>query len=83
MQAELGQVRGQVAQVTTAYDALKAAHETFNQAAADAIGQTATEIQALEERLRGMIFRQQFDLLDAKDLKPDGFRCGKTENFKP
>ena len=83
LQNELGQVRTQVTTVTQAYDALKTAHETLNQAAANAIREKATEIAAAEERLMGMIFRQQFDLLDAKDLKPDEFRGRKTENFKP
>ena len=36
LQNELGQVRGQVGQITAAYDALKTAHETLNLAAANA-----------------------------------------------
>ena len=83
LQQEMAQVRGQVAQVSQAYDQLKAAHDALNLAASNAIGQKTDEITAMEEKLRGLIFRQQFDLLDAKDLKPDAFRGRKTENFKP
>ena len=29
------------------------------------------------------LFRQQFDLLDLKDMKPGGFNGRRTDNFKP
>ena len=83
LQQEMAAVRGQIATVSQAYDQLKAAHDALNLAASTAIGQKTNELTAMEEKLRGLIFRQQFDLLDAKDLKPDAFRGRKTENFKP
>ena len=83
LQGELGQARQQVTTITQAYDALKAAHDTLNEAADRAIREKADQIQASEDRLKSLIFRQQFDLLDAKDLKPDTFKGRKTENFKP
>ena len=35
---------------------------------------------AAETRLRGLIFRKQFDMLEPKDLKPEGFNGRNTEN---
>lgn len=83
LQSELGAVRAQVAAVTTAYDALKGAHEALNSASSRLLGERATEIKASEDRLRTLIFRQKFDLLESKDLKPDKFSGGRTECFKP
>ena len=69
--------------ITAAHDQLKAAHEALNTAAQIALAQKSAEISASEDKLKGLIFRQQFDLLDAKDLKPDAFRGRKSEAFKP
>ena len=83
LQGELGAVRAQVVAVTTAYDALKGAHEALNAASDRLLGERAAEIKATEDRLRNLIFRQKFDLLDSKDLKPDPFKGGRTGCFKP
>ena len=40
-------------------------------------------IKESEDKLRNLIFRQQFDLLDSKELKPDNFKGRATEAFKP
>ena len=37
----------------------------------------------LEVRLKNMMFKQQFDLLDSKELKPEHFRVRATETFMP
>ena len=83
MQGELDQTRAQVVLISQQHDALRAAHDALNQAAQSALQQRANEIAQMENHLKGLIFRQQFDLLDAKDLKPDSFKGRKTENFKP
>ena len=83
LQGELGAVRAQVVAVTTAYDALKGAHDALNAASDRLQGERAVEIKSCEERFRNLIFRQKFDLLDSKDLKPDPFKGGRTVCFKP
>ena len=83
MQGDLDATRAQVVIVTNAHDQLKAAHDALNLAAQTALAQKSAEIAATEEKLRGLIFRQQFDLLDAKDLKPDPYKGRRSESFKP
>ena len=83
MQAELTATRAQVVAVTAAHDTLQVAHEALNQAAQVAFQQKAAEIAAAEDKLKGLIFRQQFDLLDAKDMKPESYKGRKSESFKP
>ena len=83
LQQELNTTRAQVVLITQQHDALRAAHDALNSAAQTALQQRANEILQMEGNLKGLIFRQQFDLLDAKDLKPDNFKGRKTENFKP
>ena len=74
LQNELNQTRAQVVLITQSHDQLKAAHDALNAAAQSALQQRAQEIAQMENHLKGRIFRQQFDLLDAKDLKPDEFK---------
>ena len=74
LQAELAQTRTQVLRVSEAHDALKAAHDALNLAAQNALIEKEQKIRDTEDRLKALIFRQQFDLLDSKDLKPDAFR---------
>ena len=83
MQADLDATRQQVQLITTSHDQLKAAHEALNIAAQNAIAQKTAEIKAAEDNLRGLLFRQQFDLLDSKELKPDVYKGRRTESFKP
>ena len=83
MQSDLDATRAQVLAITQAHDTLKAAHEALNHAAQVAIGQKTAEIAASEEKLKGLIFRQQFDLLDSASLRPEPYKGRKTESFKP
>ena len=41
------------------------------------------KIHETETRLRNLLFKQQFDLLDSKEFKPDHFRGRASETFKP
>ena len=65
------------------HESLKAAHDALNIAAQGALADKEQKIQDAETRLRNLIFRQQFDLLDANELKTDKFRGLATEPFKP
>ena len=83
LQQEMAQTRTHVAQLTDSYEALKSAHDAANFAAQQARAEKEQKIQEIETRLRNVLFRQQFDLLDSKELKPDHF-CGRaSETFKP
>ena len=83
LQHELTQTRQAVQAGATAHDALKAAHEALNLAAQNALQQKDQLLQECETRLRNLIFRQHFDLLDSKEIKPDHFKGRATEAFKP
>ena len=83
LQDEVAQLRQAIQAGATAHDALRAAHDALNNAAQVALAQKDAKIQETEERLRGLIFRQQFDLLDSKEMKPDHFRGRATDTFKP
>ena len=71
---ELAQTCQQVAQAATAHEALRSAHDALNVAAQNAFREKDRRISEVETILRNMIFKQQFDLLDAKELKPDVFK---------
>ena len=77
------QVSHNCAQLHTDHQALRRAHEALNTAADSQLGQRALEIQATESRLKDLLFRQKFDLLESKDLRPDTFKGRATEPFKP
>ena len=83
LQQEMAQTRTHVAQLTDFYEALESAHDALNLAAQQALAEKEQMMQESETRLRNLIFRQQFDLLDAKELKPDHFRGRAPEPLKP
>ena len=56
---------------------------TLNFAAQQALADKDQKIHETETRLRSLLFRQQFDLLDLKELKPDHFRGRASETSKP
>ena len=80
---ELALMRSHVTQLIDGHEALKAAHDALNWTAEAALADKEQRIQDSETRLRNLIFRQQFDLLDAKKLKPDKFRGRISEPLKP
>ena len=83
LQHEVTQTRQAVTLQNTTLETLKAAHDALNIAAQNALAEKEQQIKNSEDRLRSLIFRQQFDLLDSKELKPDKFRGRATEAFKP
>ena len=83
LQRELVDTRTRVQQLVDSHEALKSAHGALNIAAQNALAENDMKMNEAERRLRQLIFRQQFDLLDAKELKPDKFRGRATEPFKP
>ena len=83
LQNELAQTRQAVQAGAAAHDALQRAHEALNNAAQAALADKDRMIKEVEDRLRTLVFRQGFDLLDAKDLKPEHFRGRQTEAFRP
>ena len=62
---------------------MRAAHDALNVAAQQAIAEKDQKIRELEDRLKSLTFRQQFDLLDSKELRPDHFRGRVTDALKP
>ena len=83
LQRELAETRSRVQQLIDGHETLKSVHDALNIAAQGALADKEQKISETETRLRNLIFRQQFDLLDAKELKPDKFRGRATEPFKP
>jgi hypothetical protein len=69
LQHELVDTRQRVQQLVDGHEALKSAHDALNVAAQNALAEKDMKINEAEGRLRQLIFRQQFDLLDAKELK--------------
>ena len=83
LRQEMAQTRVHVVQRTDSYEALKSVHDALNLAAQQALADKDQQIQLTESRPRGQIFRQQFDLLDSKEIKPDQFKGRTSETFKP
>ena len=83
LQTELAQTRAQVLAITKSHEALKTAHDALNLEADRLFRVRADEIKASEDRLKNLLFKQQFDLLDLKEMKPGEFRGRRSENFKP
>ena len=83
LQREMAETRAHVSTLTSSYEALKRAHDALNLAAQQALADKDQQIYESEARLKNMLFKQQFDLLDSKELKPDGFRGRATETFNP
>ena len=76
LQQEMAETRAHVSQLTNFYEALKSAHDALNLVAQQALAYKEQKIQESENRLQSLIFRQQLDLLDSKEPKPDHLRRG-------
>jgi len=83
LQTELQQSRGQVLALTPRFDALAAAHQSLNSEADRLFREKADQITALEARLTQTLFKQNFDLLDLKSMKPEKFSGLRAEAWKP
>ena len=78
----MAQTRAHVSQLTDSYEALKSAHDALNLAAQQVLAGKDQQIQLSETRFRSLLFRQQFDLLDSKEIKPDQFKGRASKTFK-
>ena len=83
LQNALAQAQQQIATQNTAHETLRSAHDALNLAAQNALADKERKINEVEANLKNLIFRQQFDLLDSKELKPEAFKGRSTEAFKP
>ena len=64
--AEQAAIMALQTQTRQAHEALRAAHDALNLAAQNSLAEKDQLIKNTEDRLRALIFRQGFDLLDAK-----------------
>ena len=90
LQGELQQTRAQLVDFGARFDNLAAAHTGLQQAhdllrydSGNALTHRANEIKALETQLRGLLFKQQFDLLDLKNMRPEVFKGSRGETWRP
>ena len=90
LQGELQQTRAQLVDFGARFDSLAAAHTGLQQAhdllrydSSNALTHRANEIKALETQLRGLLFKQQFDLLDLKNMRPEVFKGSRGETWRP
>ena len=83
MQNELVATRGQMTALATEHDTLKQAHEALRQATDAAWHARTAEINNLETKLKQLLFKEKFDLLDMKTLQPENFKGKQAETFKP
>ena len=83
LQNELATTRNQMAAMAGEHDNLKQAHEALRTATDVALQARTAEIAATEVKLRQLLLKEKFDLLDMKTLQPETFRGKQTEAFKP
>ena len=55
----------------------------MNSEADQLLHEKADQIAALEQRLTATLFKQNFDLLDLKSMKPGRFSGQRNEAWKP
>ena len=83
LQNELQQSRGQVFSLTQRFDALATAHQNLNAESDRLFREKSDQIAALEGRLTQTLYKQSFDLLDLKSMKPEKFSGLRAEAWKP
>ena len=83
LQNELATTRSQMTVMAGEHDNLKQAHEALRTATDVALQARTAEIAATEVKLRQLLLKEKFDLLDMKTLQPETFRGKQTEAFKP
>ena len=94
LQSELENTRGQLLGLGQRFDSLAQAHtalqQTLQQAndtlradTGNAFAQKASEIQAMEQTLKGLMSGKQFDLLDLKNMRPEPYKGNRSENWRP
>ena len=83
LQHELAQSRAQVLAVTQRLDQLTQSHQLLNSEADRLFREKADQISTLETRLSATLFKQGFDLLDLKSMRPERFDGKRNEAWKP
>ncbi len=83
LQTEPQQIRGQVFSLTQRFDALATAHQNLNAESDRLVREKSDQIAALEGRLTQTLYKQTFDLLDLKAMKPEKFIGLRAEAWKP
>ena len=69
--------------LTQRFDALATGHQTLNSEAGRLFREKSDQITSLEARLTQTLFKQTFDLLDLKSMKPEKFSGLRAEAWKP
>ena len=82
LQHELAQSRAQVLAVTQRLDQLTQSHQLLNSEADRLFREKADQISTLETRLSATLFKQGFDLLDLKSMRPERFDGKRNEAWK-
>ena len=80
LRQELAQSRGQLLVLTQRLDT---SHQTLNAEADRLFREKADQIQALEACLHATLFRQTFDFLDIKSMKPENVSGLRNEAWTP
>ena len=90
LQQEMEQTRMQLLGPGQRFDLLAQAHTTLQQAhdslsfhTGTAIAQGQQEILQIEDKLKILQFKQQFGLLDLKNMRPEMFKGNRGENWRP
>ena len=90
LQQEMEQTRTQMLGLGQRFDGLAQAHTALQQAhdalsfhTGQAMAQRQQQIQEIEDKLKNTYFKQQFDLLDLKNMRPEVFKGNRGENWRP
>ena len=83
LQQELAASRAQTLQLSQRFDALATTHQSLNSESDRLFREKSDQIAQLEQRLMATLFKQNFDLLDLKSMKPDRFSGQRNEGWKP
>ena len=83
LQSQLDRSQQQVLTLTSKVDQLTASHQHLYSESTRLFQKRFDEVQELERKLAQGLFRQQFDLLDLKAMRPDRFGGGRNEAWRP
>ena len=90
LQQEVEQTRNQLLSLGQRFDGLAQAHTTLQQGhdnlsfhTGTALAQRQQEIQEIGDKMKNLQFKQQFDLLDLKNMRPEMFKGNRGENWRP
>ena len=66
-----------------AHTALQQGHDNLSFHTGTALAQRQQQIQEIEDKLKNMQFKQQFGLLDLKNMRPEMFKGNRGEIWRP